>query len=325
MKTCFLILALVIHSSFAFSAGEVSFKKEKDRIEVYVNGKLFTAWQHKAWEGSYLYPVIGPDGTNITRHYPMKKGVPSESKDHPHHRSIRFSHRDVNGYSYWAPDRQQGDRTASVDLQEVTKMEGGSSGELVLLNHWMADGKVLIVEVLTLRFQPLENGEMLMDYDVELEAAGQDVEFRDQKDGGMMVRVAGTMKAYDRDAKKKGKGAITNSRGDENENAWGKRATWCDYSGPSVSGNIIGVAIFDHPSNMRHPTHWHARTYGLLTANRFGKGHFEAKAGAKKGDGNYTLKSGEKLTLRHRFYFHHGDAKSVGLDQRFQDYAKDAN
>jgi hypothetical protein len=81
------------------------------------------------------------------------------------------------------------------------------------------------------------------------------------------------------------------------------------------------VAIFDHPDNFRYPTHWHARTYGLLTANRFGTGFFDAKDGAKKGDGDHTIKAGETLSLRHRFYFHHGDPESAKVDEKYADYA----
>jgi len=35
-------------------------------------------------------------------------------------------------------------------------------------------------------------------------------------------------------------------------------------------GETLGVAIFNHPPSFRHPTSWHARTYGLFTANCFG-------------------------------------------------------
>ena len=270
-RLTFVLSAVVFFTTCQVQSAEVSIVEKEGSIEVHVDGQLFTAWQHKSWGGGYLYPVIGPDGENITRHYPMKKEVPHESADHPHHRSIRFSHRNVNGFSFWAPDHQKGDHTASIDLIKVLEKKGGKTGKLVLLNHWIGDDKELLKETLTLQFFPLENNEMLMDYDVELEALDQEVEFRDEKDGGMMVRVAGTMKAYDRHTKQPGKGTITNSSGDKNEKAWGKQAEWCDYSGPSQAGNPVGVTIFDHPSNLRYPTHWHARTYGLLTANRFGK------------------------------------------------------
>lgn len=299
---------------------EVTFEKGEGSIRVKVDGKLFTEWQHKAWAAPYLYPVIGPTGENITRNYPMKEGVENEDHDHPHHRSIRFSHRNVNGFSFWAPDSRSGENRARIELAEIEEMKPGKVGELVLRNRWIGDEKLVLTERVTLRFEPLEDGQMLMDFDTSLEANGDtDVEFVDEKDGGLMVRVAGTMKVADRKTKT-GQGTIMTSNGDKNEVAWGTRAEWADYYGPDPSGEVVGVAIFDHPDNLRFPTHWHARTYGLITSNRFGTGFFEAKKGAKKGDGSYTIKKGDTLALRHRLYLHRGDSEAAKVAEYYEKY-----
>ena len=59
-----------------------------------------------------------------------------------------------------------------------------------------------------------------------------------------------------------------------------------------------------------------------MTANRFGKGFFEEKQGAAKGDGDYTIKAGEDIKLRHRFYIHHGDADVAGVEAKYVEYEK---
>ncbi len=313
----------------AATAGEVTIEQLDDRFRVSIDGELFTEWQLKAWKVPYLYPVIGPNGENITRHYPMKDGVAGESQDHPHHRSIRFSHRKVNGLSFWAPDNNTGDRTCSIVLDKVEKMQSGETGELIFWNNWIGDDKQLLRERVHLVFHPLADREVLMDYDNELFADDVPVTFEDDKDGGMGIRVAATMRVEDRkekgakagdDVSKVGQGTIVNSDGLMNDEAWGKRAKWCDYSGPDASGKTVGVAIFDHPSNLRFPTHWHARTYGLLTANRFGKGVFEKSSGATLGEGDYTIEPGKSLALRHRFFFHHGDAAAADVAAKYSDY-----
>ncbi|MCB1232503.1 MAG: PmoA family protein [Verrucomicrobiae bacterium] len=314
--TCLTLFTLSV------AEAEVTFTKLEDRIRVEVDGQLFTEWQHKAWKAPYLYPVIGPNGVNVTRNFPMKEGVEGEQQDHPHHRSIRFSHRNVNGMSFWAPDSKQGGHDATIELEKIEEMKDGDIGELKLLNRWMGDGELVLTEEVTLRFQPLPDHEMLMDFDLALTAPDKDVTFFDEKDGGLGVRVAGTMKVEDRKTKD-GKGTIVNSRGDKNAEAWGKKAEWCDYFGPDPSGKTVGIAIFDYPKNLRYPTNWHARTYGLLTANRFGKGFFEANEGAKKGDGDYTIKAGETLKLRHRLYFHHGSPEDAKVAERYADYVKE--
>ena len=319
MRIWCIILFFCLIESRAYS--DVQITQKDDGFEVKIDDELFTKWETRAWTVPYLYPVVGPDGKNITRHYPMRSGVEGESQDHPHHRSIRFSHRDVNGASFWSPDRPQNGLEAKIDLLGVEKMESGRIGELVLVNSWKIDGREILEEKVRLTFIPLENREVLMDYDVSL-TAKEDVTFRDNKDGGMGMRVASTMVVQHRDTGE-GKGTIVNSNGDRDAAAWGKRAKWADYSGPGYSGKTVGIALFDHPSNFRHPVHWHARTYGLMTANRFGTGHFEAKQGAKMGDGDHTIKQGETLTLRHRFFFHHGDAESAGVAGRYEEYVKD--
>ena len=324
MKRTSLFALAVFAAVFVSASGasaDVKIEQLDDRFRIEVDGELFTEWQLKAWLVPYLYPVIGPNGENVTRHYPMRDDVEGESQDHPHHRSIRFSHRQINGMSFWSPDTKQGGHETSIELEKVEKMESGKTGELILWNKWIGDGKVLLRERVRLTFQPLPDRQMLMDYDTELYAQDVEVTFQDEKDGGLGIRVAATMKVEDRKTKT-GKGTIVNSEGQKNEEAWGKRAKWCDYYGPDASGKTVGVAIFDHPSNLRFPTHWHARTYGLLTANRFGKGYFEKAQGATKGDGDYTIKAGEDIKLRHRFYIHHGDPEAAGVEAKYGEYEK---
>ena len=81
-----------------------------------------------------------------------------------------------------------------------------------------------------------------------------------------------------------------------------------DYWG-EIDGHTVGVAIFDHPDNPRHPTWWHARDYGLVAANPFGIHNFEEE----EGGWHMTIKKGEKLSFRYAFLFHEGDAETAGI------------
>ena len=95
-----------------------------------------------------------------------------------------------------------------------------------------------------------------------------------------------------------------------------KRAKWCDFNG-SIDGMTYGVAILNHPSSFRFPTPWHARTYGLFTANPFG-----LKSVAKEDeDGAVGLKKGDTFTSRNRVIFHRGDEKESGIEKAFESYA----
>ncbi|NBV21117.1 MAG: hypothetical protein EBS05_04240 [Proteobacteria bacterium] len=317
----------------------VALTELEDRIRVTIDGEVFTEWRHKDWVGPYLYPVIGPNGENVTRHFPMKPGVPGEDVDHPHHRSIRFSHSDVNGFNFWwSPPKPKPGQSAEVKLEKIERMTSGQTGEVVLWNQWLGDGKLVLREKVRLAFTPLANRQVLMDYDVELQAANAPVVFGDKRDGGLLTRVAGTMKV-ESEKGEKGLGTIVNSRGDRNEAAWGKRAEWTDYFGPDATGKTVGIAMFDHPTNLRFPTHWHARTYGLMTANRFGTDHFKGNYNDHKTlscrpygtncpacsshSGDFTLAAGQTLSLRNRFYFHHGDAQVAQVAAQYNSYTAD--
>jgi hypothetical protein len=116
-------------------------------------------------------------------------------------------------------------------------------------------------------------------------------------------------------------GHCINSEGDKDKDCWGKRAKWVAYWGV-IDGKTCGVAVFDHPTNLRHPTWWHARDYGLVAANPFGITDFE-KGKHKRGAGDYTLKQGETLDLRYRFVFFAGTAEQAKIGEKYEQWVKE--
>jgi hypothetical protein len=86
------------------------------------------------------------------------------------------------------------------------------------------------------------------------------------------------------------------------ENIWGKPARWVDYSA-EVEGRETGVAMYDHPENLRNPGRWHARGYGLCAANPFALGDF---TGDESLDGGYQIPAGGELALRYKVVIHEG-------------------
>ena len=281
--------------------------KEKIRIEI--NGKLFTEYHFKNVPRPYFYPVIGPTGKPVTRHWPMKEGE-NEQYDHSHHRSLWFTHGDVNGYDFWSEGRGAG-KIVHDKFLKVTS--GPEVGIIQSQNRWVAySGEVICTDTLTHKFYHRPEGQM-MDFDITIHASQGEVTLGDTKEGSMAIRLAPTMRLRG----KVGQGHIVNSEGIRDAQTWGKRAAWCDYYGP-VNGQTVGVAIFDHPQNPKHPTWWHVRDYGLFTANPFGVHYFENKP---KGTGDITIPSGKSLTLRYRLYFHKGDEKQAKVAEHYREYA----
>ena len=100
-----------------------------------------------------------------------------------------------------------------------------------------------------------------------------------------------------------------------NREVWGKRAEWCDYSGP-VEGKTAGVAFLENPASFGHPTYWHARDYGLMSANPFGLSEFLGEGHC----GDYVLPAGETIVFSYRVYIHEGDAGTGQVDPMYRAY-----
>ena len=99
-------------------------------------------------------------------------------------------------------------------------------------------------------------------------------------------------------------------------NVWGKRSNWVDYTA-EVEGERLGVAMFDHPQNPRHPTYWHARDYGLFALNPFGRNAFDPK----QEESQWKLPAGQKLTFLWRVVIHPGDAQTGHVADLYKEYA----
>lgn len=258
----------------------------------------------------YLYPVFGPSGVRLTRGYPMED-IPGEKRDHPHHRSIYTAYGDLNGTDCWS----EGGRSGRQRTDEIIAVESGSvAGRIQARNSWLDNaGNKVLTEEREYWFYNTPEDARVIDLRVTFSATEGEVRFGDTKEGGIAaVRI-------NHDIAGEQSGSLRNSRGGVGEkDCWGKRAEWCDYSGP-IGDVTAGIAIFDHPSNLRHPTYWHARDYGLMTANCFGISYFERDPG-KRGD--YVLPKGESLTFGYRILLHRGDPESAGLAARYADYAE---
>jgi hypothetical protein len=285
-----------------------------DRVRVELNGQLFTEYYFRDVPRPYCYPVMGPGQVAMTRDWPMKNS-PNEEHDHPHHRSLWFAHGSVNGYDFWSEEKQFG-KTVHDGFIEVKS--GQESGVIRSRNNWVAaDGKVVCRDERTLRFfNPGERPERVMDFEITLFASNGPLTLGDTKEGTMAVRLAETMRLKG----PVGHGHIVNSTGARDGATWGKRADWCDYYGP-VAGQTVGLAIFDHPDNPRHPTWWHVRDYGLFAANPFGQHDFEGLRGIRQKDvGNLVIPAGQSVTFRYRFYFHQGDERQAEVAEKYRQY-----
>lgn len=281
-----------------------------DSVSVEVDGKPFTTFNYGADAAKpFLAPIRSASGKIVTRLFPMQS-VPGESRDHLHHRGLWFSYNDVNGVRFWENDPSYTRPNLGRIVVRSTKWkDGAASGTLNAVMEWRDPaGKTLLVEDRDMSFRA--DGDLrIIDVHVSLTAA-IDVTIGDTKEGAFAIRLAEEF------TERRG-GRIVNAEGLVGMvNTWGKRSPWVDYTGV-LDGERLGVAIFDHPSNPRHPTYWHVRDYGLFSLNPFGQSSFNPDL-----DENITkLPAGQKLSFRWRVVIHSGDATTGRVADLFKAYA----
>lgn len=293
---------------------EVSLVQADKNLKVMIDGALFTEFRNDR-HVPCLYPLMSPGGTHFTRQFPFVDGVAGEEADHPHHIGLWFAHGSVNGHDFWHGRKGEKIVTRQIHHGEVSQESGNHSAEFMAELDWMADDEIILTENRTYTIMAVGSDRMV-DVSCRLKATGEDIIFGDTKEGAFAIRVTPTMRLYGVVAE----GGITNSEGIIGKAAWGQRAKWVAFHGPDSAGMPTVAAILDHPDNLRHPTWWHARDYGLLTANPFGPRSYKDKD--LKGSTDYTLKSGETLTLKYRLVLHQGDVASAELDKRWMEFAE---
>jgi hypothetical protein len=204
------------------STAGVKITERDDKVTVEVNGKLFTEYRFKEPQRPFFYPVVGPTGVPVTRNWPMKDDAPNEAHDHPHHKSLWFTHGAINGVDFWADGKGK-----IVHDKFVEVSSGPKVGVIKAQNKYVApDGKVVCTDTRTHRFYSLPDAQM-MDFEVTIHASNGEVKMGDTKEGSMGIRLAPSMRLKGPVAK----GHIINSEGATDGDTWGKRAQWCDYYG----------------------------------------------------------------------------------------------
>lgn len=291
------------------AVGEISFKQTESEFRVLCDGELFTSLHYGDIQKPYLYPIISAKGVSVTRGYPMDPH-PDETKDHPHHTSLWFAHGDVNGHDFWHGPK--GERIVHIDSHKLQEGSAKTKPGIQSTLQWRdPDDEVICTEKRIMRFSA-DQATRTIDFDITLTANADKVTFGDTKEGTFAMRLAPELRLKGKVAQ----GNVVNSEGLKGKNVWGKRAKWIEYSG-QIDGKIVGVVIYDHPKNPRYPTWWHAREYGLVAANPFGRRAFEGKS---EQSGELVIVKDESIRMRYRVVIHDGAWDTERLETEFMDW-----
>ncbi len=315
-------IALLALLSCATFNGQVSVKQHGvDRVQVSIDGQPFTDFVYgPEVTKPYLDPIRSASGVIVTRRYPMQI-VPGETTDHPEHRGVWFGHTDVNGFNFYANEKNYTTpNRGTIVVKHIDRLKSGKeSGTVEATLAWLdPSGKTLLVEKRRMVFYAGQPNRII-DFDFTLTPSVA-VHFGDHRDGLFSIRLADGLQepSPKLPSSPPRTGLMTSASGCKHEaGCWGKSADWMDYSG-EIEGQQVGVAIFDHPENPGHPTHWQARGYGLFAANIFGLREF---TGGAIPDGGQTFEPNQSLRFRYRILVHPGDAERAGLKAEYEKYA----
>ncbi len=259
-----------------------------------------------------LYPLLSPTGQSVTRHFPFQEGVEGEAEDHPHHTSFWLAHGKVNGADFWHDGDNRIEHLRFVD-HGVT--DRGKSAFFTVALAWLVGEREILREERRYQFDFSIPQQTSLEVRATFTAVQGEVVFGDTKEGFCAIRVTPTLRLRGEVAQ----GHITDSVGRRGEDCWGQRAQWVAYHGPDTAGKALVVALLDHSNNLNHPTWWHARHYGLLAANPFGRHDFEARPDDPE-LGDFLLAKGQSFTQRYLLMLKVGEFDADSVQKTWQSW-----
>ena len=304
---------------------------ENQKVDVQLNGTQFTSYHYQAsLPKPVLFPLITASGKTLTRGFPIDP-QPGERVDHPHHIGHWFNYGDVNGLDFWnnsdAIPKEKLEKYGKIVHSEIVKMDQ-KEGSLTTKSNWQStSGEEMLNETTVFKFSQ-EGNTRIIDRYTSLTAL-RDISFKDNKEGVFGVRVTRAMelpstkpaifvdsngnptevKVLDNTAVN---GNYLSSEGLEGNDVWGTRAEWVKlYS--KIDEEPVSITIMDNPNNIGYPTYWHARDYGLFSANPLGQEVFSE--GNEKLD--FSLKNGESVKFHFRMLVHSGSTLNVDDINKF--------
>jgi hypothetical protein len=225
------------------------------------------------------------------------------------HPGIWLAFGDLGGADFW---RNRGHVVHEAFVETPAGRPG--KGSFVVRNRYVATSserpeRIVCREVCRHVLHVRRSGYLLV-WDSTFSAAGEPFAFGDQEEMGLGFRVATPMAVV-------AGGTLLDAEQRRNEKEiWGRASAWCDYSGV-LSGVRAGVTLLCHPGNFRQ-SWFHARDYGLLVANPFGRRAFHQGPSSK-----VVVQPGENFRLRYGILLHAGPTTSqVDLKAAYNEYVK---
>jgi hypothetical protein len=295
--------ALILHPQYTWQEADSS-------IALLNHGRI--VWQFNYGKDArkpYFHPVALVDG-------PVLTCLP---RDHPWHLALWFSWDRLNGVQYWQYDRKTGwpDGRTEVVHAKITPNKDYSATILLTLTYHTPDGPTLLTENRTITVStPDKDGRYRIDWRGTFTAGNQDVLLQGAAGpngyAGMSVRISqttGDWRLIDSE------GRVDLPGGPVAKNTNGQKARWMDFSVvDTATGETGGIAILQHPSSFRCPTHWHTIMDDKVPFGFLNPAPLWAEP--------YTLQAGKTLKVSYRILVHPGRETKNQLDAEWAAFGK---
>ena len=281
-----LIPFLACFPGYALAQADVSAEKLGNKIDIRINGNLFTSYILSEFEKyPFFFPVNGPSNASVTS---------MRNANYPHHSSLFFGCDRVNGGNYW----QEGlDRGQILPIRVDILKTGGDRVVIENENIWKRPSAMApIRDVRTITISAPSKDLYQIDFEIIMEML-LDVIIEKTNHSLLSVRM-------DPDLAVINGGTLVNAEGEAGEkDTFGKSSPWMDYHGNRM-GHTEGIAILQHPSSAWYPAPWFTRDYGFFSPTPM--------YWPENGE-NIILEKGEKVKLRYRVLIHSGDHVEAGI------------
>jgi hypothetical protein len=214
----------------------------------------------------------------------------------------------------------------------VSAKSGMQQGELDVDTDWVTFDKTVLLKEHTHFVFRGGPGFRSVDRITTLRALDKKVDFKDEKDGVLGLRVvraleipsdkpevytdaSGRPTAVAKLDNTGVNGTYLTSEGKKGDAAWGTRGRWCNLSG-LVGDEPVTITILDHPANPGFPTYWHARGYGLFAANPLGQKIFSEG----RQELSFSLAPNASVTFRYRILISSAIAAPEATEAAYKDF-----
>lgn len=253
-------------------------------------------------------------GEQVSRNYPPDPE--KDLADHPlFHPGLWLAFGDVSGSDYWR-NKARVVCHGGIQLETPNASELGLKTQFLYLAQDHPD-QLVCTEDFRCRVIRRPQGYLMLWHSIF--SGTKPFYFGDQEEMGLGIRVATNLRA-ERQAKGSvpaGGGRIRDAVGRiDGAQVWGNSADWCCYES-KVGDSQVGAALLCNPQNSR-PSWFHARDYGLLEANLFGRAAFHHGEPSR-----IDVAPGEDFHLRYGVFVYDAPAnRQVDLGQAYADYLK---